>query len=259
MVTPKCSDELKTVYDKICKKSYNFDCDNPKFTSRGTGTSYDPHSPPVTGRTRLQRGRGLRNNTWFQNVNGSPNRDLDTPNHLHKFKIHNAVGSDLSGHRYKRQTLKVAQEEDLETFKCKKTPTEICHDRPLRVKTQKCEERKEHKCERVSSTNPRLIKRPLCRNVPYNECDMENQYEMTMVQVPRYTEECKKVPREICDNYGTSTLEVKCVNETKPICEWKAANPACLKTPRQHCYKIPYQVMTNYCDQTFNEDNLTQP
>ena len=219
-----------------------FDCDIPRHITDGAG---------------LRRGTGFQRITRVRHGKGFQNQDLDAQHHWHKVKSYNVVGSDIYGHRFKRQTSNVvlpSKEEHLSNFKCNKHPTERCHETPRRVKTKKCEEREEQKCERVSSMNPRSVQHQSCHDAPYVECDVEEKQEMKVVQVPSYTEEYKEIPIKICDNYGASTLEVKCVNETKPVCEWKAAEPTCSKIPREHCYKIPYLVENTDCDENVKED-----
>ena len=74
------------------------------------------------------------------------------------------------------------------------------------------------------------------------------------MQIPVYTEDCRAMPREICDNQGRMTLEVKCVDEIKPVCKWKPKEEQCHKTPRKHCYKIPYQEKTTDCDKSYQQN-----
>ena len=142
----------------------------------------------------------------------------------------------------------------LENFKCRRIPNKRCYKTPRRVKIQKCEEEKERKCQKVSNRDPRPTQQQSCHDEPYEECEVEKQHQAKMLQVPKYTEECETVPRELCDTTGTTTLEVKCVDETKPVCEWEqSAEPECTKTPREHCYQIPYQEKTTDCDESYKE------
>ena len=151
-------------------------------------------------------------------------------------------------------TLNKYSNKDFENFQCRKTPIKRCHRTPRRVKTHDCEQVDEEQCQKVTNNDPRPIQRQSCHDEPYEECEIESEHQPKVMQVPIYTEDCKVVPREICDNQGTTTLEVKCVDEFKPVCKWAPSNKKCHKTPRKHCYKIPYQEKTTDCDESYNED-----
>ena len=211
-----CVDEWKTIFDQTCQSSYRFDCRVPTPDS-----SYGQHV-------------------------------LDDLQQVYKYKVNSGVESEpyfpgnyeISNEEY---------EERLKTFKCKKEPHTRCYKTPRRVKIQNCKEIMEQKCQRVSNTNPRPVQHQTCHDEPYMECEVEKQYQLKIIQVPTYSEDCNEVPREICDNYGSTTIEQKCVNETKPVCEWITRKPICSKIPRQHCYKIPYQVKTTDCEENYKE------
>ena len=141
----------------------------------------------------------------------------------------------------------------LENFKCRRIPFQRCYQSPRRVKIHKCEEVKEHKCQKVTNKSPRPVQRQNCHEEPYEECEVEKQHQVKMAQVPKYTEECKGVPREICDNQGTTTLEVKCVDEMKPVCQWKIGEEQCENVPKEHCYQVPYQAKTTDCQENYHE------
>ena len=108
------------------------------------------------------------------------------------------------------------------------------------AKIQKCEEVKEQKCQKVTNSNPRPVQHQNCHDEPYEECEVEKQHQTKMIQIPVFTEDCKNVPREICDNQGKTTLEVKCVDESKPVCKWNIGEEKCNNVPREHCYQVPY-------------------
>ena len=141
-----------------------------------------------------------------------------------------------------------------EKFKCRKIPKNRCYKTSRRVKIHKCEQIQQRQCEKVTNPNPRPVQHQSCHDEPYEECEVEKQHQLKMVQVPVYTEDCKIVPRQLCDNQGETTLKVKCVNESKPICKWRPKKVECHKTPRQHCYTIPYQEKTTDCDEHYQED-----
>ena len=161
-------------------------------------------------------------------------------------------------HRYKsgpydQDVLNYEPKPNPDNFKCIRTPKRRCYKTPRKVKIHKCEEVKEQKCQKVTNTNPRPVQRQSCHDEPYEECEVEKQHQPKMIQVPVYTEECKTVPRQLCDNQGQTTLEVKCVDEVKPVCKWREGKEECNGTPRQHCYKIPYQEKTTDCDESYHE------
>ena len=141
----------------------------------------------------------------------------------------------------------------LDKFRCRKTPIHRCYRTPRKVKIHKCEQVKEQKCQKVTNKNPKPVQHQSCHDEPYEECEVESQHQPKIIQIPVYTEDCKNVPRQICDNQGRTTLEVKCVDELKPICKWKPKEQKCEKTPRKHCYKLPYQEESTDCDESYQE------
>jgi hypothetical protein len=170
---------------------------------------------------------------------------------VHRYKFPGAPGNDP----YSRAKVKPMQnaKAKINKFRCRREPNVRCYKTPRRVKIQKCEEVKEQKCQKVTNTNPRPVQHETCHDEPYEECEVEKQQQSKIVQVPVYEEECNSVPRELCDNQGSTTLEVKCVDETKPVCEWQPKEAECRKTPREHCFKMPYQVKTMDCDESYKE------
>ena len=144
------------------------------------------------------------------------------------------------------------QNKHLENFKCNRIPHNRCYQTPRRVKIQKCEEVKEQKCQKVTNSNPRPVQHQNCHDEPYEECEVEKQHQTKMIQIPVFTEDCKNVPREICDNQGKTTLEVKCVDESKPVCTWKVGEEKCNNVPREHCYQVPYQEQTTDCNESYH-------
>ena len=217
IIKPKCVDEWKTVYNERCKTTYIFDCSVP-----------------------------IHNQGYGQHA-------LEELHQVYRYKAHKNGGPD-SRDLYKKEPSNNMYEENIKNFTCNREPNVRCYKTPRQVKTKKCEEKTEQKCQKVRNTNPRPVQHQTCHDEPYEECTVEKQYQTRIAHVPTYMEECTDVPREICDNHGTTTLELKCVDETKPICEWKPKQPRCRKTPRQHCYKIPYQVKTTDCDESYKEN-----
>ena len=175
-------------------------------------------------------------------------------NSLHQ--VH-GYGNGMQNQDRENHTANKYSNEDFDNFRCQRIPVKRCYTTPRRVRSHKCEQAEEQKCQKVTNRTPRPVQHQSCHDEPYEECEVESQQHPKIMQIPVYTEDCRAMPREICDNQGKTTLEVKCVNEIKPVCKWKPKAEQCHKTPRKHCYKVPYQEKTTDCDESYQQNLVT--
>ena len=214
IIKPKCVDKWKTLYDKTCKTTYTFDCNGPPLPNNGYGV----HTLKAIQQVyRVKSNSAQSGGTQDSYTQNAYNKDPYNPRE----------------------------------FKCRRKPNVRCYQTPRKVKVQKCEESKEQKCQKITNRNPRTVQRQTCHDEPYEECELEKQHQTKMVQVPTYVEECDSIPREICDNQGITTLELRCVEEPRPVCKWEPRQGKCRRNPRQHCYKVPYQEKTTDCNESY--------
>merc|ERR1712218_672112 len=93
----------------------------------------------------------------------------------------------------------------------------------------------EQECEKVTNANPKPVEKQACKFVDYDECEVVEESKEEWVYIPRYDEDCKDVPKELCAKVGTTELKVNCETDIRPICTYHPTERKCTKTPRQYC------------------------
>ena len=129
--------------------------------------------------------------------------------------------------------------------KCRMVPNKHCSKTPRTRKIEVCKQESKEECRKVTNRHPRPKQEQVCKDEPYEECELVNQDKEERIQVPQYDQECKDVAKPLCDNVETTTLEVKCVTEDRPVCQYEEKPMECTETPKQYCLDVPYQVKTN--------------
>ena len=216
IIKPKCDTKWETLYDKTCKTTYRFDCRSPM--------------PNI--------GYGAFNLMPMQQV--------------HRFE--SPMGNNLDPYKTGQYSQNPYGPHQANKGACRKIPKKRCYTTPRRVKIQECREVKENSCQKVKKRVPRPTQKQSCRDEPYEKCEMEKQHQITMMPTPIFEEVCDDEDREICDFVGKTTLELRCVNQTRHICEWGPKRGECNKIPKEHCYKAPYQEKTTDCDEKYTSE-----
>ena len=134
---------------------------------------------------------------------------------------------------------------------CKKIPIEECQETPRTRHIQKCEQRSERKCQKVTNLNPRPVQEQQCKDQPKEDCEVVDQHQPVDVDIPWYDVECNDVPKVQCTNLEKTKLEVKCSQEPRPICNFYPKDNDCKVIPTKYCYQAPYQVKTTDCQESY--------
>jgi len=104
---------------------------------------------------------------------------------------------------------------------CREIPKHDCYDSPRTVQVEVCEPEYKRYCDKL--TKPKKAK------------------------VYSYTEDCKQVPREICDQCETKTLAPACLREERLTCKY-TPKTECKVEAKQYCYKAEVTEMKEVCD-----------
>ena len=172
----------------------------------------------------------------------------------HREVVNYADRSDSDGHKNTNYRNGEPTKEIFENFKCHQEPVKRCYKTPRRVKTQKCNEITERKCQKVTNQNPRLVEKQKCHDKTYEKCEVRKEPTYEKIQLPKYEVHCENVPRQICDSQGRKKLEVACANDTRPTCKWIPKKKKCTKIPKEHCTDLPYKVKTVVCDESYKNE-----
>merc|ERR1711981_343804 len=77
-------------------------------------------------------------------------------------------------------------------------------------------------------------------------CELEQRSQPKQVKKYVYTKHCIPVPKTVCDNADQKFLQPNCVATSRKECSYHPEE-RCDNVPKQHCYKIPYQVKKMVC------------
>ena len=78
-------------------------------------------------------------------------------------------------------------------------------------------------------------------------CQLVPKTKPKKAKVYSYTQDCKAIPREICDQCETKTLEPACQMEERMQCKYTPATN-CKKENKNYCYKAEVTEMVRVCD-----------
>merc|ERR1712149_66487 len=96
------------------------------------------------------------------------------------------------------------------------------------------------------------VKDTVCREIPKHDCYDSPRTVQVEVCEPEYKvywypEDCKQVPREICDQCETKTLAPACLREERLTCKY-TPKTECKVEAKQYCYKAEVTEMKEVCD-----------
>merc|ERR1739838_363180 len=130
---------------------------------------------------------------------------------------------------------------------CKKIPKHDCYDSPRTVQVEVCEPEYRRYCDKLTKDVPFPVERQNCHFERKKICQLVPKTKPKKAKVYSYTEDCKQVPREICDQCETKTLEPACQLEERMQCKYTPATN-CTKENKKYCYKAEVTEMVRVCD-----------
>merc|ERR1712059_98605 len=138
-------------------------------------------------------------------------------------------------------------------YKCKRTPETKCYTTPRTVSTQYCEDREEKVCEKLTERVPVPSEKQNCHDEQKKVCELEQRPQPKQVKKYVYTKHCRPVPKTVCENADQKSLQPSCVPSSTKDCSYQPVEK-CENVPKQHCYKIPYQVKKMECSKSYESD-----
>jgi len=130
---------------------------------------------------------------------------------------------------------------------CKKVPTHDCYDSPRTVQVEVCEPEFKRYCDKLTKDVPFPVERQNCHFERKKICQLVPKTKPKKAKVYSYTQDCKPIPREICDQCETKTLEPACMREERMSCKYTPATN-CKTENKQYCYKAEVTAMVQVCD-----------
>merc|ERR1712119_269698 len=154
-------------------------------------------------------------------------------------------------------------------LQCVKLETPNCHTEDKILVDKVCTDTFEFECspEKKLDNAGYGVKDTTCKKVPFpverQNCHFERKKICQLVpktkpkkaKVYSYTEDCKQVPREICDKCETKTLEPACLREERLTCGYQPVTE-CKVEPKQYCYKAEVTEMVEVCDDKLATNHL---
>merc|ERR1739848_521716 len=104
-------------------------------------------------------------------------------------------------------------------------------DSPRTVQVEVCEPEYRRYCDKLTKDVPFPVERQNCHFERKKICQLAPKTKPKKAKVYSYTEDCKKVPREVCDQCETKTLQPACLLEARVTCGYQPVTE-CKSRPR---------------------------
>lgn len=134
---------------------------------------------------------------------------------------------------------------------CKKHKNTKCYTTPRTVTNEKCEVRKEKKCEKLPERVPYPVEKQHCHNEEKKVCELEQRQQPKQVKKYVYSKQCRPISRNICENADVKDLVQSCAPHATKSCRYTPVEK-CVDVPKEHCYKVAKLVQKQKCEQVKN-------
>jgi hypothetical protein len=217
---PICNTEERTVYEKTCRTSTTFECEEAEESGYG----------------QIGYGGSDGSSSGYASGNAVDTYGSSTPG-PYVSSAPGPYGASTPG-SYGSTT----------TAKCEPKTETKCHTIPRIVTTQTCSHSNEKVCERMSSRVPVPTKRQTCHTEEKKVCDLEQKTQPKQIKKYVYSKACRSAPKMICETADSKTLVPSCVATTRKMCR---SNPVekCDDQNRQQCFKVATKVRKEKCEQ----------
>nr|ABU41045.1 hypothetical protein [Lepeophtheirus salmonis] len=219
-----CSPHDKVIQDKTCKTTTEFDCKEIGFSAQ---TGLDDGSLGSSGLA----------NALIDDESSS-----------------GMLGSSY-GRTYKVPSATYGYREPPKVV-CKKSAATKCYNTPRTISSEKCEMRKEKKCEKFAERTPFPVEKQHCHNEEKRVCDLEQRPQPKQVKKYVYSKQCRPIRRTICENADVKDLVQSCAPYTHKSCSY-TPREKCVDVPKEHCYKVGKSVQKQKCETVVNEGSYS--
>jgi len=138
---------------------------------------------------------------------------------------------------------------------CTKTPKENCYETPRTIRKEVCRTDTSRYCQKFSNPFPQPVERQNCHFEPKKICEMEIRNRPKKAKRYSYFQDCKEVPRQICDQTEKKTVAPVCVMEDRLKCDYIPVKQ-CEEETKKYCYKVEKLVKEEVCDKKFSTHHL---
>merc|ERR1711942_159316 len=138
---------------------------------------------------------------------------------------------------------------------CTKTPKENCYETPRTIRKEVCRTDTSRYCQKFSNPFPQPVERQNCHFEPKEICEMEIRNRPKKAKRYSYFQDCKQVPRQICDQTEKMTVAPVCVMEDRLKCDYIPVKQ-CDEETKKYCYKVEKLVKEEVCDKKFATEFL---
>ena len=123
------------------------------------------------------------------------------------------------------------------------------------MQVEVCEPEYKRYCDKLTKDVPFPVERQNCHFERKKICQLVPKTKPKKAKVYSYTEDCKPVPREICDQCETKTLETACLPEARMNCKYSPVTQ-CKKENKNYCYKAEVTKLVEICDKKLKTSYL---
>jgi len=136
---------------------------------------------------------------------------------------------------------------------CTKTPAENCYETPRTIHKEVCRTDSSRYCQKFSNPFPQPVEKQNCHFEPKRICELQRRIRPKMAKRYTYSQFCKEVPRQICDQAELKLVAPVCVMEDRLKCDYIPVKQ-CDKEMKQYCYKVEKIVEEEVCDEKFSHE-----
>jgi len=130
---------------------------------------------------------------------------------------------------------------------CKRIPKEDCYDNPRTVQVEVCVNDKNRFCDKLTKDVPYPIERQNCHFERKKICQLVPKSKPKKAKSYSYMQDCKPIPREICDQCTSKKLEAECEYEERLTCKY-TPEKKCETEHKKYCYKAEISKPIEVCD-----------
>ena len=97
-----------------------------------------------------------------------------------------------------------------------------------------------------------------CRNEEKRVCELVQRQQPKQVKTFSYRKDCQNVPRKVCGDQGSQTLEAVCGQTSSRQCSYSPMEQ-CRDEPKQHCFNVSFGVRRERCEDVVVQVPAPQP
>merc|ERR1719228_1102457 len=138
---------------------------------------------------------------------------------------------------------------------CRKTPKDPCYETPRTIRIEICRQQTQRYCQKFTNPFPRPVERQNCHFEPKKICELEKKTRNKKAKRFSYSPDCRRVPREICDQTEQNSVTPICDTVMRHVCNY-VPEKKCVDEQKQYCWKAEQKVQEEVCDDKFDLEVL---